>query len=85
MTKNKRPARPLGDTIGGIIVGFDQQIMRTLPPPHELVAKGAPVRGLSGEDAGDLVIELPAHDPEEAEDADADADAGEGGEGSGSA
>ena len=33
--------------------------MRTLPPPHELVQKGAPVRGLSGEDDDDLVIVLP--------------------------
>ena len=56
----KRSGRPVGDTIGGILAGFDQQIMRTLPPPHELVHKGAPVRGLSGEDGTDLVIELPA-------------------------
>ena len=64
--RRKRSAgRPLGDTIGGILVGFDQQIMRTLPPPHELVVKGSPVRGLSGEgDPGDadLVIELPHRD-----------------------
>ena len=33
-----------GETLGGILAGFDQQIMRTLPPPHELVQKGAPVR-----------------------------------------
>lgn len=66
MTK-KRAGRPLGDTIGGILAGFDQQIMRTLPPPHELVDKGAPVRGLSGEDADDLVIELPARSTEDAE------------------
>jgi hypothetical protein len=47
-----------GETLGGMLVGFDQQIMRTLPPPHELVQKGAPVRGLSGE-GDDLVIVLP--------------------------
>ena len=63
----KRPAkrkagRPLGDTIGGILVGFDQQVMRTLPPPHELVVKGSPVRGLSGEAEDDLIIELPPRD-----------------------
>ena len=40
-----------------MLAGFDQQIMRTLPPPHELVQKGAPVRGLSGE-GDDLVIVL---------------------------
>ena len=61
--KPKRKAgRPLGDTIGGILVGFDQQIMRTLPPPHELVQKGSPVRGLSGADDHDLIIELPPRD-----------------------
>ena len=42
-----------------MLAGFDQQIMRTLPPPHELVQKGAPVRGLSGDDDADLVIVLP--------------------------
>ena len=64
----RKAGRPLGDTIGGILVGFDQQIMRTLPPPHELVVKGSPVRGLAGEglDDEDLVIELPPADDEPA-------------------
>ena len=31
--------RPTGETIGGILVGFDQQVFRTLPPAHELVAE----------------------------------------------
>ena len=47
MTKKRR--RPAGETIGGILVGFDQQVFRTLPPPHELVQKSKPVRGLSGQ------------------------------------
>ena len=55
----KRGGRPIGDTLGGILAGFDQQIMRNQPPPHELVQKGAPVRGLSGEDGGELVLLLP--------------------------
>lgn len=49
----------MGETLGGIIVGFDQQILRTLPPPHELVQKGAPVRGLTGEDGGALAVSFP--------------------------
>ena len=49
-----------------MLVGFDQQIMRTLPPPHELVQKGSPVRGLSGE-GDDLVIVLPGVAAEPAE------------------
>jgi hypothetical protein len=42
--------KAVGGTIGGILVGFDQQVFRTTPPAHELVVKGSPVRGLSGED-----------------------------------
>jgi len=59
MTKKKRKNGVPGEALGGMLAGFDQQIMRTLPPPHELVQKGAPVRGLSGDDADDLVIVLP--------------------------
>ncbi len=47
-----------------MIVGFDQQIFRTLPPPHELVLKGAPVRGLAGEDGSELRIVFPDDAPE---------------------
>jgi len=47
-----------------MIVGFDQQIFRTLPPPHELVLKGAPVRGLAGEDGSELRILFPDDEAE---------------------
>jgi hypothetical protein len=63
--KRRKGARPVGETIGGIIVGFDQQIMRTLPPPHELVLKGAPVRGLAADDGGSLEITFPTDLDEE--------------------
>jgi hypothetical protein len=46
MTKKRR--RPVGETIGGILVGFDQQIFRDLPPAQELVQKSRPLRGLVG-------------------------------------
>jgi hypothetical protein len=53
-------------TIGGIIVGFDQQIFRTLPPVQELIVKGQPVRGVSGEDGTDFLLVFPgdAREPE---------------------
>ena len=54
MTKRKR--RPLGQTMGAIIVGFDQQIFRTLPPAQELIAKAKPVRGVSGQAPGLEVV-----------------------------
>lgn len=59
MSGKRRKGRPIGETLGGIIVGFDQQIFRTLPPPHELVQKGAPVRGVSGDDGGTLELIFP--------------------------
>jgi hypothetical protein len=58
--KKRKKRRPVGETIGGIIVGFDQQIFRTLPPPHELILKARPVRGLTGQDGDDLVVIIPA-------------------------
>lgn len=54
MSKKRRC--PTGETIGGILVGFDQQVFRNLPPPHELVQKSRPVRGLSGQDDGLEVV-----------------------------
>ena len=57
MTKKKRGGAA-GQTIGSILVGFDQQIMRNLPPAHELVEKSKPLRGLSGQD-GDLEVVFP--------------------------
>ena len=61
MTEQRRKPRGglTGDTIGGILAGFDQQIMRNQPPPHELVHKGSPVRGLSGEGGSHITISLP--------------------------
>ena len=54
MSKKRRG--PSGQTIGAIIVGFDQQIFRTLPPAEELVVKSKPVRGLSGQSPGLEVV-----------------------------
>jgi hypothetical protein len=59
MTGKRTKRRPVGETIGGIIVGFDQQIFRTTPPVQELIAKGQPVRGLSGEDGSEFQVVFP--------------------------
>jgi hypothetical protein len=50
----KRPLRRsggLGQTMGGVLVGFDYQVFRASKPPAELVEAAKPVRGLSGEGA----------------------------------
>jgi hypothetical protein len=62
----KRPLRGsggLGQTMGGILVGFDYQVFRTGKPPAELVEAAKPVRGLSGEGA---VVEVDAPEVEAA-------------------
>jgi hypothetical protein len=67
MTRRKGPGRPVAETIGGILVGFDQQILRNLPPAQVLVEKSTPVRGLSAQDDGLEVVfpdDGPDHTPE---------------------
>jgi hypothetical protein len=58
MARKKKPGS-IGVTIGGILVGFDQQIFRTTPPVNELVAKGTPLRAVAADDGGTLSVEMP--------------------------
>jgi len=46
-------------TIGGILAGFDGQVFRTTPPPHELVRKGDRLPSIPADDGGTLIVELP--------------------------
>jgi hypothetical protein len=56
----KRKKRQSGaQTIGGMLAGFDGQVFRTTPPPHELVRKGDRLPALPADDGGTLTIELP--------------------------
>ena len=56
-TKKKGPGA--GQTIGSVLAGFDQQVFRTTPPPHEQVKKGDRLPAVPAEDGGTLTIELP--------------------------
>ncbi len=64
MTGKRKKRRPVGETIGGIIVGFDQQIFRTTPPVQELIAKGQPVRTVGGQDGSEFEVVFPEDDEE---------------------
>jgi aldose 1-epimerase len=55
----KRKGQSVGQSIGGIIVGFDQQIFRTTPPVNELVAKGTPLRAVAADGGGTLSVAMP--------------------------
>ena len=55
--------RPLGETLGGVIVGFDYQVFRATKPPTELVESAKPVAPVAASDGGNLSIELPDEPP----------------------
>lgn len=57
MTARKKP--PLGQTIGGVLFGFEQQVFRHQPPPHELVHHARPDAAVAAGDGSLLTIELP--------------------------
>lgn len=58
MATRKKKFSP-GTAIGGALVGFDGQVFRTTPPPHELVRKGDRLPAVPADDGGTLIIELP--------------------------
>ncbi len=55
--------RSTGQTIGGVLVGFDYQVFRASKPPAELVEQAQPVRGVNGEDGSLLTFSFPDDDP----------------------
>lgn len=69
MTTRKR-RQPLGQTIGGVLFGFEQQVFRNVPPPHELVHHARPDDPIPAGDGSFLTIELPPEPVDE--DADED-------------
>jgi aldose 1-epimerase len=62
----KKKGGSVGQTIGGIIVGFDQQIFRSTPPVNELVAKGTPLRAMAAAGGGTVTVGMPGDPPEDA-------------------
>jgi hypothetical protein len=57
MTKSKK--QPLGQTIGGVLFGFEQQVLRTMPPGQELVHHARPDDPVPAGDVGFLTIGMP--------------------------
>ena len=58
MTTPKKK-QPLGQTIGGVLFGFEQQVLRTMPPAQELVHHARPDDPLPAGDGGFVTIEMP--------------------------
>jgi hypothetical protein len=61
MTTRKR-RQPIGQTIGGVLFGFEQQVWRDAPPPHELVHHARPDAPVPAGDGTFVTIELPDPD-----------------------
>ena len=61
MTEPKPPKRkqPLGQSIGGVLFGFEQQILRNQPPPNELVHHARPDDPVPAGNGGFVTIGLP--------------------------
>ena len=61
--KRRRRKPAAGYAIGAFAAEIDQRLLRNQPPVQELVAKGNPIRGLSGEagaiDLGSIQVTLP--------------------------
>jgi hypothetical protein len=62
MTESKQPKKkqPLGQSIGGVLFGFEQQILRNQPPPHELVHHARPDDPVPAASGGFLAIDIPS-------------------------
>ena len=56
MTARKKP--PVGQSIGGVLFGFEQQVFRNQPPPHELVHRARPDSPVAAGDGSLLTFEL---------------------------
>jgi hypothetical protein len=59
---SRKPAkrRPIGQSIGGVLFGFEQQVWRNMPPPQELVHHARPDLPIPASDGSMVTIELPA-------------------------
>jgi hypothetical protein len=55
----RRRKGSIGQSIGGVLFGFEQQVFRNVPPPHELVHQARPDAPVPAGDGGFMTIELP--------------------------
>jgi hypothetical protein len=55
----RRRAQSMGQSIGGVLFGFEQQVWRNIPPPHELVHHARPDDPLPAGDGGFMTLQMP--------------------------
>jgi hypothetical protein len=59
MTTAKKKQQAMGQSIGGVLFGFEQQVLRNQPPPHELVHHARPDDPVPAGDGGFVTIDMP--------------------------
>ena len=62
MTTRKRKT-PIGQSIGGVLFGFEQQVFRNQPPSHELVHHARPDDPVPAGDGTFVTFEVSEPDP----------------------
>ncbi len=55
----KKKGQSIGQSIGGIVVGIEQQIFKTTPPVSELIASAAPLAPVAASGGGTMTVGLP--------------------------
>ncbi|HEX5826677.1 MAG TPA: hypothetical protein VFY23_04095 [Candidatus Limnocylindrales bacterium] len=56
---SRKKRQSASQSIGGVLFGFEQQVLRTTPPPQELVHHARPDLPIAGADGEPLTLELP--------------------------
>ncbi|HYO44553.1 MAG TPA: GyrI-like domain-containing protein [Candidatus Limnocylindrales bacterium] len=55
----RKRAPSMGQSIGGVLFGFEQQVWRNVPPPHELVHHARADDPLPAGDGGFMTLQMP--------------------------
>ncbi len=55
----RRKRQSMGQSIGGVVFGFEQQVWRNVPPPEELVHHARPDGPVAAADGSTLEIRMP--------------------------
>ena len=55
----RKRSQSIGQSIGGVLFGFEQQVWRNVPPPHELVHHARPDDPVPAGDGGFMTLEIP--------------------------
>jgi hypothetical protein len=56
---SRKKRQSVAQTMGGVLFGFEQQVLRNQPPPEELVHQARPDAPLPAGDGSFVTLELP--------------------------